>query len=164
MMIPSNNRSVSQRDIARALGVSNATVSLALRDSELLTRERREEIQSAAQHMGYRPNPAAAELSRHKENSTVAPTHAALAWIDAWQSAEKLRSYRQFDLYWKGAEATARKLAYHLEEFRMEARDTAERLHRIFEARGILFPPQFPIPIGRAFTGRNTRSCDSGAR
>ncbi|MEO7101226.1 MAG: LacI family DNA-binding transcriptional regulator [Luteolibacter sp.] len=141
------NQNITQRDIARASGVSNATVSLALRNSELLTKERCQEIQDIAQRMGYRPNPAAAELSRHKKNSKVAPTHAALAWINAWQPAEKLRSYRQFDFYWKGAEEAARKLGYHLEEFQLNNAVTPDRLHRILDARGIrgiLLPPHPP--------------------
>jgi LacI family transcriptional regulator len=149
-----SNRTVTQRDIARALGVSNATVSLALRDSELLTRERREQVQAAARQMGYRPNPAAAELSRHKRNSLVPPTHAALAWINAWQPAERLRGYKQFDHYWKGADEAARKLGYYLEEFRMNGSDAPERLHRILEARGIrgiLLPPQSPHPDWMGF-------------
>lgn len=151
---PSSSRAVTQRDIARALGVSNATVSLALRDSELLTLGRREEIQTAARQMGYRPNPAAAELSRFRRDSSTGPAQAALAWINAWQPAEKLRSYRQFDFYWKGAEAAARKLGYHLEEFRLEGKMSPENLGRILDARGIrgiLLPPQYPHPEWKGF-------------
>lgn len=145
---------VTQRDIARALGVSNATVSLALRDSDLLTLKRREEIQAAAASMGYRPNVAAAELSRHKRNSGEKPTHAALAWINCWQPAEKLRSYKQFDAYWNGAENAARKLGYHLEEFRIDRKTSPQRLTAILEARGIrgiLLPPQSPHPDWQDF-------------
>jgi LacI family transcriptional regulator len=154
MINPFPNHSVTQRDIARAVGVSNATVSLALRNSELLTRERREEIQAAAERMGYRPNSVAAELSRHKRNSTVAPTRSAMAWINTWQPAEKLRSYKQFDFYWKGAEEAAGKLGYHLEEFRMDGEVSPERLQRILDARGIrgiLLPPQSPHPDWKEF-------------
>ena len=149
-----DRRGVTQRDIARAVGVSNAAVSLALRGSELLTRERREEIQAAAERMGYRPNPAAAELSRYKKNSSVTPTRAALAWINAWQPAEKLRSYKQFDFYWKGADEAARKLGYHLEEFRLDRTVTPKRLDRVLEARGIrgiMLPPQSPHPDWMGF-------------
>ncbi len=88
---------VTQRDIARALGVSNATV----------------------------------------------------AWINAWRPAAKLRSYKQFDAYWQGAGEAARKLGYHLEEFRLDGQVTPERLHGILQARGIrgiLLPPQNPHP------------------
>lgn len=145
---------VTQRDIAKALGVSNATVSLALRDSDLLTVARRREIQEAARRMGYRLNPAAAELARHKQNSLSAPARAALAWVNAWNPPEKLRSYRQFDAYWTGAAEAARKLGYHLEEFRLDAHVKPERLNRIFQARGIrgiLLPPQSPHPDWGAF-------------
>ncbi len=154
MINPIPKQGVTQRDIARAVGVSNATVSLALRDSELLTKARCQEIQAAALRMGYRPNPVAAELSRHKRNSTVAPTHTALAWINAWQPAAKLRSFKQFDFYWQGAEEAAAKLGYRLEEFRMDGNVTSERLHQILEARGIrgiLLPPQFPHPDWKGF-------------
>lgn len=154
MTNPSPDRTVTQRDIARAMGVSNATVSLALRDSERLSKERREEIQAAARRMGYRPNPAAAELSRHKRNSSERPTHTALAWINAWQPPEKLRAYKQFDYYWQGADVAARKFGYYLEEFRMEGSITPGRLHRILDARGIrgiLLPPQSPHPDWQGF-------------
>ena len=145
----SDERPITQRDIARALGISNATVSLALRNSDLLTPERREAIQAAAREMGYVPNRAATELSRHKRGSAMTTTRAALAWINAWRPAGKLRSYKQFDLYWRGAGDAAGKLGYHLEEFRLEADVTPERLHRILDARGIrgiLLPPQNPHP------------------
>ena len=83
--------SVTQRDIARVLGVSNATVSLALRDSGSLTRERCEEVQVAAKRMGYRPNANAAT-----------------------------RSSKQLDACRKGADEAARKLGYVLEEIRID--------------------------------------------
>jgi LacI family repressor for deo operon, udp, cdd, tsx, nupC, and nupG len=153
-MKPTSDRNITQRDIAQALGVSKATVSLALRDSEALSRKRCEEIQAVAREMGYRPNPAAAELSRHRRNSTMAPTHTALAWINAWQPPEKLRAYKQFDYYWNGADEAARKLGYHLEEFRIEGSVTPDRLHRILESRGIrgvLLPPQSPHPDWQEF-------------
>jgi DNA-binding LacI/PurR family transcriptional regulator len=153
-MKSTSDRNITQQDIAEALGVSKATVSLALRDSEVLSSKRREEIQSAAREMGYRPNPAASELSRHKRNSSMTPNHAALAWINAWQPPDKLRSYKQFDYYWNGAEEAALKLGYHLEEFRIEGSVTPERLHRILESRGIrgvLLPPQSPHPDWQEF-------------
>ena len=76
------DRRVTQLDIARAIGVSNATISLALRDSDEIPQARREEIQAAAARMGYRPNSAATELVRHRRASTVMPVHASLAWIN----------------------------------------------------------------------------------
>ncbi|MEO7098304.1 MAG: LacI family DNA-binding transcriptional regulator [Luteolibacter sp.] len=155
---PASGNSVTQRDIARVLGVSNATVSLALRDSESLTRERREEIQAAAKRMGYRPNPAAAELSRHKRHSSVAPTHPALAWIDVQNPAEQSRCDKSFDSCREGAEEAARKLGYQLEEFRIEGNVNPESLHRELEARsirGIVLLSQDSHPDWGAFPWEN---------
>ena len=154
---PAFGDSVTQRDIARAMGVSNATVSLALRGSEEITSKRREEIQAVAKKMGYRLNLAAAELSRHK-HKPVRPNHSVLAWIHAWRPAKKLRSSKQFDLYWTGADEAARRLGYELEEFRIEGSVNPERLHQILETkgiRGIFLPRQDTHPDWEGFPWEN---------
>lgn len=151
---PASGDSVTQRDIARALGVSNATVSLALRDSELLTRERREEVQAAAKRMGYRPNAIAAELARLKQRSSKARTRAALAWIDVRRPAGKKRSCKQLDACRKGAEEAARKLGYVLEEIRIDPDFPPGDLRGVLESkgiRGICLQPQDPHPAWSGF-------------
>lgn len=125
--------------------MSIAAVSLALKNSPQLSEARRREIRDYAARMGYRPNSAAAELASYKRNSVSQPITAALAWINTWNPAEKLRSYRQFDAYWLGAEKAAAALGYRLEEFRFGSELNPNRLHEILHARGIrglLLPPQ----------------------
>lgn len=78
---------VTQRDIARKLGVSNATVSLALRDSSEVGLERRLEIQALAEKMGYRPNPVAAALFHQKRNLNYSEINASIAWLNRGHSA-----------------------------------------------------------------------------
>lgn len=131
---PASGDSVTQRDIARALGVSNATVSLALRDSESLTRERREEVQAAAKRMGYRPNAVAAELARHKHHS---PAGAAFAWISTGRAARDERSCKPLDACRKGAEEAAGKIGYVLEEIRIDHGFSSGDLRGILQSRGI---------------------------
>jgi DNA-binding LacI/PurR family transcriptional regulator len=61
---------------------------------------------------------------------------------------EELRSYKEFDLYWKGASECAAKFGYRLEEFRLDPQMTPRRLHQILQARGIrgiLLPPHGPV-------------------
>jgi DNA-binding LacI/PurR family transcriptional regulator len=144
---------ITQKDIARALGLTQATVSFALRDDPRIPQKRRQEIQAAAQAMGYRPNPTAAVLAHFKRSSSVKPVHAALAWINGWAEPEKLRSWREFNAYWTGASAAAAKHGYRLEEFTCGADLSAEALQSILLARGIqgiLLPPhQEPIEWGR---------------
>jgi len=55
-------RAVSIQDIARAAGVSHATVSRALRESALISLDVRVRIQSLAREMGYTPNAVAQSL------------------------------------------------------------------------------------------------------
>ncbi len=62
-------RSVSIQDIARAAGVSHATVSRALRDSPLISAEVRARIQQLAQEMGYTPNAVAQSLKEQRSNT-----------------------------------------------------------------------------------------------
>lgn len=149
MSPPDPHRKVTQREIANALGVSVAAVSLALRNSPELSETRRREIREFAERMGYRPNSAAAELAAYRRHSVSQPIAATLAWVNTWRPARKLRSYRQFDAYWKGAEGAAAKLGYRLEEFRFGEELHSGRLHEVLQARGIrglLLPPQQEEP------------------
>src|SRR5205823_5144385 len=106
---------VTLRDLARALGVSHVTVSLALRNSPKISEARRAQIKKVAEEMGYRPNAMAAALAHFKQSSKTHPVQAGLAWLNFWPNPKKLRSYAEFDRYWIGAQAAAEKLGYHLE-------------------------------------------------
>lgn len=127
---------VTQRDIAKALGVSNATISLALRDSPRIAEARRREIQAMAEQMGYRPNPAAVTLSYNKRTSRTIPIHASLAWLNLWPNPEDLRKNSFFGDYWQGARTCAEKFGYRLEEFAL-AETSAPHIEKILTARGI---------------------------
>ncbi|WP_221285263.1 LacI family DNA-binding transcriptional regulator [Haloferula luteola] len=155
---PDPEKRVTQRDVARELGVSIATVSLGLRNSPEISPARCREIQAAAERMGYLPNPAAAELAHHRRRSSTLPIIASMAWINAWQPPDRLSSYRQFDAYWTGAFNAARKLGYQLEEFRLGDDLAADRLDRILSARGIrgiMLPPQRDQPAWGDFPWQN---------
>lgn len=62
-------RAVSIQDIARAAGVSHATVSRALHDSHLISLEVRAHIQQLAHEMGYTPNAVAQSLKGQHTNT-----------------------------------------------------------------------------------------------
>jgi len=64
------SRPVSIRDIALQAGVSHTTVSRALHDSPLISRDVRERIQHIAGDMGYIPN-AVAQSLKHSQTNTV---------------------------------------------------------------------------------------------
>ncbi len=139
----SERRIVTIRDIARSAGVSHTTVSLALRNNSRISEKQRLRIQKVAAKMGYRPDPMLSALSNYRLKNQPHPVRAALAWLNPWHNPKQLRSYHEFDLYWKGASETAFKLGYHLEEFPMQE-IPIQRLEQVLMARniqGILIPP-----------------------
>ena len=65
-----NKRHMTMKDIAEALGISTATVSRALSNSESISKKRRLEIQKYAEEHNFLPNARAESL----RNNRVAPT------------------------------------------------------------------------------------------
>ena len=158
-MSPSNNqpnsasgqpapRRVTLKDIAYELGVSHVTVSMALRNSPRVAASTREQVKKKAEEMGYSPDPMLTALATYRRTSTNQPIQSSLAWINVWPDPKKLRSYLHFNLYWKGAHATAADHGFRLEEFILKELP-ADKLVSVLRARsisGLLLPPS-PDPI-----------------
>lgn len=133
-----------QSDIAKALGISQVAVSLALRNSPRVSEERRKQVHETAERMGYFPDPLATGLVRSKKHAGAPAVRASLAWLNCWADPKQLRAYPVFERYWKGAQVTAEKFGYRLEEFVCNARLSPARLEAVLVARGIqgiLLPP-----------------------
>ncbi|MDF7798627.1 LacI family DNA-binding transcriptional regulator [Pontiellaceae bacterium B1224] len=136
-------RSVTLRDIARELGISHVTVSLALRNHPRISDVTKKRVKAKAEEMGYHPDPMLSALSHYRLTSKEKPQQAALAWINPLQHPEKLRQFEEFNLYWKGASAMAKRFGFHLEEFKT-TEFTLERMNTIFKTRsirGVLIAP-----------------------
>jgi len=141
---------ITQKDLAKALGMSQSTVSMALRGHSSIPLETRSRINKAAESLGYRPNPMGTVLAHLKHAAREHPVGAALAWINAWPEPAKLRERREFDHYWHGASQAAASLGYHLEEFIVNDHSSMVWLARILRTRniaGIIIPPG-PLPNG----------------
>jgi DNA-binding LacI/PurR family transcriptional regulator len=140
-------RRLSIRDLARHLGLSHATVSLALRDHPRISKKTKELVKKNAEELGYHPDPMLAALTSYRLDKKERPVTAVIAWLNAWSNGDRLRAHREFDLYWEGASAAALKLGYRLEEFRLNKDFSPERVHQILSTRGIrgiLLPPHQP--------------------
>lgn len=141
---PIPHHRITLRDIARQLGLSHVTISLALRDNPRISPERREQIKSVARSLGYRPDPMLTALSQYRHSRASTSVQSAIAWLNLWPDPRQLRSYGEFDAYWHGAIAVAEAHGYRLEEFSPAPRFPLARIEQVLLTRnvqGILIPP-----------------------
>lgn len=144
-----STKRVTVYDIAEKLGVSHATVSLALRNHPSISEKRRAQVRQMAEVMGYTPDPHLAALAAYRRTNAPGRIQGALAWINHWAQPEQLRKHREFDLYWQGAVQCAKRFGYNLEELRWAADYSAKRFEQILLTRGIrgvLIPPHYTVP------------------
>ena len=142
------DKRVTMRAVAARPKVSHTTVGRALRGDRRISEATRDTVERMAQTMKYRPDPMLAALASYRRRTSKVPISAELAWINQWPNPKQLRSFREFDLYWKGASAEAERCGFRLEEFVVNQDLTPTALQRILRARnvqGILIPQ-----IGRA--------------
>jgi len=144
---------VTLRDVAAKLKVSHSTVSRALQNSPHISLARRQEIQEAAQKMGYRPHAVATLLGHQRHAADKRPVSSEVAWINCWPDPKRLRAFKEFNLYWKGASSRAEANGYRLEEFACNDQLSPSRLEQILLARnihGVILPPNggYPPPPG----------------
>lgn len=135
---------VTIRDIADALGLSRAAISLGLRNSPQIAPATCRRIQAKAQEMGYQPNLSAYHLAHSRRNATKQNVHSAIAWLNCWKDPAELRKFRQFEIHWQSARQTVESAGYRLEEFVVDRTTNVSRLQNILLARnipGIIIPP-----------------------
>lgn len=149
-----NQRRVTMTDIAKTIGVSHVTVSLALRNHPRISQAMRKQIQDKALEMGYQPDPMLTILAHYRHGRTESNVQAAIAWINCWPDPKDLRGFREFDGYWHGASEAAQKFGYRLEEFVVDKNMPLNRLEKILTTRnikGILLPPHRGTPDWKDF-------------
>ncbi|MDR1280845.1 MAG: LacI family transcriptional regulator [Opitutaceae bacterium] len=137
----------TQQDVARRAGVTQATVSMALRNHPEVSAEMRARVRAVAAELGYIPDPFLSGLSAYRKQIRPARYHATLAWLSnddgrgtGWKNSPA------FTGYFEGALARATELGYLVEEHAVRAAGmTAARLEEILLARnvsGLLLAPQ----------------------
>ncbi len=130
-------------DIARHLDLDQSTVSLALRNHPRISAPTREKVRRAAVELGYHPDPMLQALAAYRQAGRAQGITAELAWINRWSPPGRLHSFREFDGYWRGAEAAARDAGYRLENLHLGDAPLS-RLGRLLRARniaGLVIPP-----------------------
>lgn len=126
------------QDIARAAGVSKATVSFALRNDARLRPETRRRIQALAAKMVYRPDPVVAHLIAHLRAARVPKYQSTLALLNCSPFADVFNRVRTYGEWREGARTQATELGYGFDEFWIgEEGMTPGKLERILHNRGI---------------------------
>lgn len=129
---------LNQRKLATLAGVSQTTVSLALRGDPSIPEDTRRRIVQLAGREGYRTHPGVASLmAQIRRNRQAGPKGCIAFIVDAkddagWLDQEFARRQRE------GMMARAASLGYRAETFYLKSKGmTAARLDRILQARGI---------------------------
>ena len=140
---------VTIKTIAAAVGVSNPTVSRALRNDPRISTATRERVQAIAQKLGYRPDPAMSALVAYRQRVQPRGNYGKLAILNAWGLPEE-----QLLFYFKqqlaGMRERAGQLGYQTELFSVpEDIPGQKRLSRMLAARGIRGIVVGPVPLHR---------------
>ncbi|MES2310108.1 MAG: LacI family DNA-binding transcriptional regulator [Verrucomicrobiota bacterium] len=125
---------VNQRVIAKKAQVTQATVSLALRNSLLISKEIRNKIQTLAKRLGYQVNPVVSELMAHLRHSKESNFKASIAYLYPRYYGPKT----QLGGYIEGAISRAHALGYKIDPYCLEKESWGfAKLKKILYSRGI---------------------------
>jgi LacI family transcriptional regulator len=124
-------------DLAKAAGVSIATVSLALAGRPKVSAATREKILKVAAEMGYQKNPYVAALMVSRRRRSTPDQQPVIAFLTFHETAEAWREGLSIDYYTPAAREAGR-LGYRLETFwAMDPQMPPKRLAKILYSRGI---------------------------
>lgn len=115
------------RDVAREIGLSTATISLALRDSPHVPPATRERVKQAARALGYRSDPMLAALAAHRWRRRPVPSGSTLAVLADGRVEGETGMVQRASAY-----------GYRLEVFQIHDYPDAHRLSDVLYHRGIL--------------------------
>jgi LacI family transcriptional regulator len=127
----------TMRTIAHTLGISVASVSLALRNSPQISVALREQVRETAERLGYRTNPMMAAWMAERR-SMLQPKSEIIAYLNGFKDQRIWSAWPTNTRFLKGARQRAHQLGYEIEEFQLHASGmTQQRMSRVLHARGI---------------------------
>ncbi len=124
---------VTQTDIAAKLGLTKATVSLALRDDRRISASTRERVRLVADQLGYRPDPLLSALARDRWAGHEQGEGSCLIYLVDRRST----NHRLHKRFLAGAQERAEQRGYRLEIFDLGAVGGPAGATRVLRNRGI---------------------------
>lgn len=137
----------TQRDLSKIVGLSQATVSLALKGHPRISEKTRKRVLEAAEEIGYRPNPyIQALMSSRRPGRKDAPVYPVLLYISNYPVEEQgtIAQVRA------AAITTAEELGFVIEQAPLPQTPelTLQRMVRAKNIRGIILgPTTLPAPL-----------------
>lgn len=131
-------RRVTQKDIARAAGTDQSTVSLALRHHPRIPSKTREHILSVAKDLGYRPDPLLTALADYRFQRRVPDFRGTLGWLADSRQGELWRQNRHISGFYRAGLRQAESLGYKLDVFDLaDLQASWSRVGAIARSRGV---------------------------
>ncbi|WP_438481383.1 LacI family DNA-binding transcriptional regulator [Oleiharenicola lentus] len=142
------------REIARKVGLSKSTVSLALRDHPSIPPVTRKRIKALAKKLGYQPDPTIAKVMGAIAKRAAGEVTAPLVLLSDWPASQYwLNPDVGLRRFHRGLTSRAMELGYRLEEFWIRAPGMLpRRVEQILDARGtqgivVLNYPEAPAKL-----------------
>lgn len=124
---------VTQQEVGLAAGVSKATVSRALCGDPRIPPETTERVRATAERLGYRPDPALAEIAAARWRQRDGRAGVTFAYISQLRQEPVGADW----VNRQGVEARATELGCRIDHFVLEDHAGSAALQRILTARGI---------------------------
>jgi len=136
------------RQLARRLGLSHTTVSLALRGHPRISAATRKRVQAAAEDLGYRPNALVSALMRQVRSNRRIISNETVAFLTGGNTPDHWRRHRTIVENFEGAKAQAEVLGFKLEPFWLGPRGRdAQAGAKILHTRSIRGSILAPLPV-----------------
>lgn len=136
----------NQREIARRMGISQATVSKALRGDRSISPKMRREVQESATQLGYHSNAYVNVLMSRIRSGKKLSDRGVIAMLVDGPSQQLWHMIESYRVFHEGVIRRGRELGFHVESFFLRSPNLdATKMDRILQARGIqgviLAPP-----------------------
>ncbi len=129
---------VSIRELAARLGISKATVSLALNNSPRVNKSTAEKIRRAAKKAGYQRNTMVSTMMSSMRKSTIGGFREVVALLNGNKDKNAFKNHTTLPQYKAGIDEEAAELGFKIDEFwLLDPALTRRKLSAILHARGI---------------------------
>jgi len=126
------------QDVARAAGVHQTTVSLALRNDPRLPATTRRRLCAIARQLGYRPDPMLAALNFYRAAHHAVKAPPVMGFLVNFTDAREFAGSYPHRMFREGARRQAEQLGYRLDMFYVgHGADAGARMQRVLRTRGI---------------------------